>query len=107
MSKITKKMVKEFISDYDTNDYEYIVSSCQESMKEYDRDFTELEDSEVDSIKKLKDFMSSNGVIEFHTIEEDDLENWNNIDEVFEYLNYGLEINYKAIEYIEENLLED
>jgi len=106
MSKITKKMVKEFISDYDSKDYEYIMSSCTYSMKEYDSDLDLMEENDFDSIEKLKDYMIQNNGW-FQTIDEDYLEDWNDIDEVFEYLNSGLEINYRAVEYIEENLLED
>ncbi len=106
MSKITKKMVKEFISDYDTKDYEYIMSSCLESIKEFNWDYDLLEDNDIDTFKKFKNYMKKNGN-EFLTLDEDDLQNFNDIDEVFEDLNSGLEINYRAVEYIEENLLED
>jgi hypothetical protein len=106
MSKITKKMVKEFISDYDRKDYDYIRLSCLESIKEFNWDYDLLEDNDIDTFKKFKNYMKKNGN-EFLTLDEDDLQNFNDIDEVFEDLNSGLEINYRAVEYIEENLLED
>jgi len=103
MSKITKKMVKEFISDYYEKDYEYIMSSCIYGMKEYDSDLDLMEENDFDSIEKLKNYMTQhNGG--FQTIDEDYLEDWNDIDEVFEYLNSGLEINHKSIKYLEKKL---